>query len=585
MVGKSTFEKILSLFGDISDLARGSRLIVAAFITLSALNALTEGLSIMVAVPILTAISSNSLFEDLPLIGHLAVYFKALEPARQLTFIAVFILTIAVARGFLQYFLDIFTYLMPVNVEHNLKSRAFRAYLRSSVAFSESLSSGELSNYLASYPARSAIAMRFFATMVSSSISISLILVLLAALTPQSIMVIGFFGLISSLIFQRVMGERARIATENLAECQQSFNQTYFEAAHFHRAISAMRSYDFFERRIQKALNQIHRQQIDLFKIQEATFPFFQTAAGAIVAGLLVIAAWTQPDAVPKTIGILIISLVAMTRILGPLSLFHISRMHFTNNVIAVRKMSEFLRRANAELELDGAAAVSGNSHIVRFENVGFSYVSARPVLDGVSFVLNSGEIVAITGPSGSGKSTILSLLLRLFHPQKGKIFIDDINLADLSIQSFAERLGVVSQDFAIFRGSIAQNIALTETADEITTDIETAATHAGVSSFAESMDGGLLSPVKEFGSNLSGGQQQRIAIARAFFHSRGILLLDEPSNQLDAAAESELALALKAYRGKGYAILLVTHSATLTAAADRILVLNHGKIVSAEST
>lgn len=582
MVGRNTCRRILSLLRDLSDLARGSRLIVTAFIVLSALNALTEGLSIMVAVPVLTAISANSLFDGLPVLGNFSSYFKTIQPASQLMLIAMFIFFIAAARGLLQYFLDISTYLMPVNVEHILKSRVFRAYLRSNVAFSKSLSSGEVSNFLASYPARSAIAMRFFATMVSSSISITLILALLAAITPQSIMVIGFFGILSSLIFQQVTGARARIATDTLSEYQQAFNQAYFEAVHFHRAISAMRRYDFFERRIKVALDEIHSQQINLFKIQEATFPFFQTAAGAIVAALLVFTAWTQPDSVPQTIGVLIISLVAMTRILGPLSLFHISRMHFYNNVSAVRQISDFLRRANAEQEADGITKLSGDGHVVKFNNVGFSYDGARQLLDGVSFELNPGEIVAITGPSGSGKSTIFSLLLRLFRPQSGTITIGDITLAELDIQSFAERLGVVSQDFAIFRGSIAQNIALTDSPNEITADIETAAVRASVSSFAESMGAGLLSPVREFGSNLSGGQQQRVAIARAFFHSRGILLLDEPSNQLDAAAENELALALSEFRGKGYAILLITHSLTLAGVADRVLSLEQGKITAA---
>lgn len=217
----------------------------------------------------------------------------------------------------------------------------------------------------------------------------------------------------------------------------------------------------------------------------------------------------------------------------------------------------------------------------VSFDEVEFAYPS-RPdehVLRGLSFEVRAGETVAIVGPSGAGKSTLFQLLLRFYDPDAGRVRIGDVDVRDLDLLELRRRLGVVPQDVVMFSGSAADNIAYgrPEASPEL---IEQAARSAHVGEFVERWPERYDTFLGERGIRLSGGQRQRIAIARALLKQPPLLLLDEATASLDAESERLVQEALNDI-GHDRTVLVIAHRLATVRRADRIVVLDQGRVVA----
>jgi ATP-binding cassette subfamily B protein len=216
----------------------------------------------------------------------------------------------------------------------------------------------------------------------------------------------------------------------------------------------------------------------------------------------------------------------------------------------------------------------------IRFEGVTLSYPT-RPearVLDQVSFAIEPGERVALVGPSGAGKSTIFHLLLRFYDPQSGRILLDGVDLVSADPRAVRGQLALVPQDVVIFAASVRENIRLGRIG-ATDTEVERAGELALVDEFARSLPQGYDTAIGERGVTLSGGQRQRIAIARAILRNAKIMLLDEATSALDAASETLVQEALE-HSMEGRTSLVIAHRLATVLGADRILVLERGRIV-----
>jgi ATP-binding cassette subfamily B protein len=214
------------------------------------------------------------------------------------------------------------------------------------------------------------------------------------------------------------------------------------------------------------------------------------------------------------------------------------------------------------------------------FERLSFAYPT-RPearVLDGISFRIEPAERVAIVGPSGAGKSTLFHLLLRFYDPLSGKILFDGVDLARADPRAVRRQIALVPQDVVIFAGSVRENIRLGRP-DAGDAEIEKAGTLALVEEFVQFMPRGYDTEIGERGVTLSGGQRQRIAIARAILRNAPVLLLDEATSAFDAESETNVQEALERSM-KGRTSLVIAHRLATVLGADRILVLEGGRLV-----
>ncbi|MBI4185714.1 ABC transporter ATP-binding protein [Candidatus Berkelbacteria bacterium] len=222
---------------------------------------------------------------------------------------------------------------------------------------------------------------------------------------------------------------------------------------------------------------------------------------------------------------------------------------------------------------------------IIRFDHVSFRYPTAhRAILNDVSFELRAGEHLAIVGANGAGKTTLLKLLLRLYDPTAGRVFLGDQPLPSVDLTSWYEQLGFLFQDFERFGPlSVRDNITLGAESKSATNQrLAQAIKFADAKSFIDALPAGIdqiLDPSFKGGTELSGGQWQRLALARSFYRAPNVLILDEPTSAIDAATEHAIVHRLfKAQTGKS--MIVVSHRFSTVRRADRIIVLDRGKVV-----
>jgi subfamily B ATP-binding cassette protein MsbA len=229
----------------------------------------------------------------------------------------------------------------------------------------------------------------------------------------------------------------------------------------------------------------------------------------------------------------------------------------------------------------DPAALPSPPRGRVTYEDVSFRYQAdpAHPLtLDGIGLTCSPGEVVALVGPSGSGKTTLVSLLPRFWDVDRGRILLDGVDIRRLRLADLRGAIGIVPQEPALFSGTIRENIAYARP-NATAAEVEAAARAAHAHEFVERLPAGYETLVGERGVKLSGGQRQRVAIARAILKNPAVLILDEATSNLDTESERLIEDAL----GKllvGRTTLIIAHRLSTVQRADRLLVLDHGRIV-----
>ena len=227
--------------------------------------------------------------------------------------------------------------------------------------------------------------------------------------------------------------------------------------------------------------------------------------------------------------------------------------------------------------EPDAAPLVISGGHIV-FDSVSFHYSADRTILSNVSFDIKPGGKVAVVGASGAGKSTLVKLLFRFYDPTSGAITIDGQPLKQVTQQSLRHAIGIVPQDTVLFNSSIFENIRYGKP-DASDAEVNTAIRLAHLDGFINQLPEGSATIVGERGLKLSGGEKQRVAIARTILKRPPILLFDEATSSLDSKSERAILTALKEI-SQGHTSLVIAHRLSTVVDADRIVVLDHGRIV-----
>jgi ATP-binding cassette subfamily C exporter for protease/lipase len=202
-----------------------------------------------------------------------------------------------------------------------------------------------------------------------------------------------------------------------------------------------------------------------------------------------------------------------------------------------------------------------------------------KPILDAIDAEFKAGEMVALVGPSGAGKSTFVRCLLGAWPDYRGQVLLDGRSERELSREAIGQQIGYLPQDIELFDGTIAQNISRFKMLNNPA--VVPAAQLAGVHDMILGLPKGYDTVIGEGGVALSGGQRQRIALARALLGSPRLVFLDEPNASLDDAGEVALQAALTALRERGVTVFMVVHRQHYLKLADRVLVLQDGKIAS----
>lgn len=278
--------------------------------------------------------------------------------------------------------------------------------------------------------------------------------------------------------------------------------------------------------------------------------------------------------------GALIAVMMIVWRILTPLqvaflSLNRIGQLKQTvqqlDRLMQMPRERRFKGRPNSLRKFEGD---------IKFENVSFRYgPKAEPVLKGINFSITHGELVALTGATGVGKSTILKMLLGLYKPQAGRIFLDGINIQQLDVGEVRSSIGFMPQEISVFYGSLAQNLLLANPLAS-RSDLQDALHNAGILLGEPILEGGLDRPLRHENGDLSENDVARIALARAYLVNGPVLLLDNPGAHFNNQSDRDFIARLQKIKGKK-TVLLVTNRPSHIRACDRVLQLHGGALVS----
>ena len=277
------------------------------------------------------------------------------------------------------------------------------------------------------------------------------------------------------------------------------------------------------------------------------------------------------------TIGSLIAANMLSNRVLGPFNQLVGSWRGYASYRQAVKRLGEAFGMPQERSEI--SIAHDRPHGVIGLENVKFSYgEESGLVIDGVRLEIQPGGLIAILGANGSGKSTLVKMIQGLYQPTEGRILLDGADIKQFTRGEMSEWFGYVPQECFLFTGTIRDNIAKGNSgaSDE---EILTASKRAGLHEYIIDFPDGYGTEVGEAGQRLSGGMRQRLTIARGLLGDPPILILDEPSSNLDRSGEAELAETLETL-AQDHTVLLITYSPGLLAVCRQVLIMQKGRIV-----
>ena len=336
------------------------------------------------------------------------------------------------------------------------------------------------------------------------------------------------------------IGKKQRFYALSLQEKMESLTSFLSE---IFRNISMIKSYSLEKlekNRINKSLDSLFLSLFDIVKGRAKVLPLLEVLGGIAAAFVILIASYRINSGF-MTIGSVIGFVTALLMLAQP------ARALGTFNTILQEGLSALQRIYKQLNEMPKIERISNvkkelkipNNPTIEFKDVSFFYEKNKIILDKISFKTKKSKM-HIIGESGTGKSTIFNLISRFIDPKKGNIFINDVNIKDVSLFSLRQNISLVSQETMIYNDTFHNNISLGKL-NATKREIIKAAKLANIHDFIISQENGYDTVISEAGSNLSGGQKQRISIARAFLKNSKILLLDEVTSALDSKTSKNI--------------------------------------------
>lgn len=328
-----------------------------------------------------------------------------------------------------------------------------------------------------------------------------------------------------------------------------------------------------YDEELQKWESARRRNRLSLFGLNGGQALIIAVAQTSMIA----LAAWQVRDG-QITLGDFVLINQFMIQLFLPLGFLGFVFREIKGSMANIEKMFELLAIKPAIEEPENAEPLSLSAARVVFDSVGFRYDAQRPILEGVSFVIEPGEKVAVVGASGAGKSTLVKLLFRFYDPDVGSVSIDGQDIQNVTLHSLRSAIGIVPQDTVLFNDSLFENIRYgNPQADD--NAVHEAIRLAHLEEFIASLPRGVETRVGERGLKLSGGEKQRVAIARAILKRPPIMVFDEATSSLDSHSEQKILSAIQEV-ARDRSSLVIAHRLSTIRDADKIVVMEAGAIV-----
>lgn len=381
-----------------------------------------------------------------------------------------------------------------------------------------------------------------------------------------------------SVLISRSFIARLRRINRDTVNMNAELTRVVSEGIDGQRVVKLFDGYEYERSRFAYVSGRLRRFDMRAATSDAAMTPITQVVTAIAVAAVIAVAL-SQANTGSLTVGSFAAFMAALAQIFDPIK--RLTKVAGRMQKMLVAAESVFTLVDQVSEPQTGTGTFSGRAQgRVEFKSVSHRFSDAQSdTLVDVTISVEPGQTVALVGRSGSGKTTLVNMLPRFVSPTSGEVMIDGRNIASLDLRALREQLSLVSQDVVLFDDTIAVNVGYGALHDASETEIRNALAAANLLDFVEALPLGLKTPVGENATRLSGGQRQRLAIARALIKNAPILILDEATSALDNESERQVQASLETLM-KGRTTLVIAHRLSTVQNADKIVVMDHGRVV-----
>ncbi|MEC8050296.1 MAG: ABC transporter ATP-binding protein [Myxococcota bacterium] len=391
----------------------------------------------------------------------------------------------------------------------------------------------------------------------------------LVGLIPVPLIVLGSFG------YQRLISPRYQVVRERVGSLASRLENNLSGMM----VIKSFTAEDFESERVREVSDSYRQANTEAIRLSSVYVPLIRMAIAIGFGGVLWLGSkWVLEGKDWLTVGELVLFSMMIQRMLWPLTRLGVTLDEYERAKAAARRTFTLMTTESEIRDRPDLRVPESVSGELRFDNLSFRYGDAGDVIANLTATIEAGKVIGIAGTTGAGKSTLVKLLLRLYEPSDGHIYLGDQELRDIPLKELRRAVALVSQEVYLFHGTIFENIAYAQP-DASIEDVRRAARLAEFDAFASSLPEQYQTLVGERGIRLSGGQRQRLSLARAILKDSPIVVLDEATSAVDNETERAIQQNLSKIT-QGKTALIVAHRLSTIRHADEIWVLEKGRIV-----
>jgi subfamily B ATP-binding cassette protein MsbA len=535
-------------------------------VTLTVINSFLQGLTSPEKPPVSLGITWIDLW----------VFATKSSASERIARLGLLVVLLSWVRSLFAYLGPVYAKLTDASFADRMRKSMFEQLISLSLGYYSQTRSGDLVNCLNS---EIATIQRGFGAASAFAIRGSTLLVYIVAMFliswQLSISALILFGMLSVMISSFVV--RVREASFPVSQAGADFTSSGIELISAMRTIQTSSTQNFERTRFYNVSEKV---KLALFKLNKAVDlirPLAEAISttiliSVIIVGfnLFVVGGSLQPSSLLTFMFVLFRMMPLVEQVNG-------LRVEIGSYGGSIDKIKQILKTEDKVYLKNGNVEFENLQHSIDFINVSFGYTE-QTILQDINLSIKSGETTALVGTSGAGKTTLADLIPRLYDPTQGMILVDGIDMRNLDIDSLRRKMAIVSQDTFIFNASVRDNIAY-GLGDIEEDQLRLVASQANALEFILEMPEGFETKLGDRGVRLSGGQRQRIAIARAILRNPNILILDEATSALDSVTERLIQEALEEL-SKGCTVIAIAHRLSTIVSADKIVVLEKGRII-----